>query len=146
MGGEKIYEYIVDTGEIVEYGLSLAAVLSGEAAAPSHGARFDAHFEGYATGRIAGRVWGTDFAYLRADGRIELDIRATIETADGKRIALSASGIGQIRPNEPVIDLAENVRLISSYSEFDWVNGRQIWASGVAHLAEGKIRVEAFMQ
>jgi hypothetical protein len=43
---------------------------------------------------LAGRVRGIDYLRLRADGRIDLDIRAIVEMEDGHRIALSADGVG----------------------------------------------------
>jgi hypothetical protein len=48
---------------------------------------------------------------IRADGRLDLDTTATVETTDGHRIALSASGVGTPRTGEPMADLFENVRL-----------------------------------
>lgn len=57
---------------------------------------------------------GVDYLRLRADGRIDLDIRATIETDDGQRISLSADGVGIAHPGNPVADLSENVRLTTA--------------------------------
>ncbi len=54
---------------------------------------------------------GVDYQVMPADGRIDLDIRATIETDDGCRIALFADGVALTRPGEPVASLRENVRL-----------------------------------
>jgi hypothetical protein len=60
---------------------------------PLQGARIDVAFAGLATGRLTGSVQGVDYLRIRADGRIDLDIRATVETKDGCRIALSADGV-----------------------------------------------------
>jgi hypothetical protein len=51
---------------------------------------------------------------VRADGRADLDIRATIETEDGHRIAMHIDGVATPRTNEPIIDLVENVRLTTA--------------------------------
>src|SRR5208337_2889960 len=109
MTGEKIYEYDLDITGVTDYGVSLESILAGKAKVPTQGARFDVAFEGNATGRLSGRVRGVDYLRMRADGRIELDIRAAIETSDGFRIALSADGVAVLRPGEPIVDLCENV-------------------------------------
>jgi hypothetical protein len=56
---------------------------------------------------------GVDYQVIRADGRLDLDTRATIETTDESRIALSASGVGTPGTGEPMADLFENVRALS---------------------------------
>lgn len=146
MQGEKIYEYDLDITGMTDFGLTLDAILSGQSAIPPQGARIDVAFEGQATGRLVGRIRGVDYLRLRADGRLDLDIRATIETHDGQRIALAADGVAVLRATEPAADLSENVRLTTASAEYAWVNGRQIWAIGTVHLATGKIHLDAYMQ
>lgn len=58
-------------------------------------------FAGRATGRLAGSVRGVDYLVLRADGRMDLNIHATIETDDGCRIALAADGVALSQPDSP---------------------------------------------
>ena len=94
MQGEKIYEYDLDVTGVTDYGVTLPAILSGQAKVPAQGARIDVAFAGRGKGRLTGKVTGVDYLRIRADGRIDLDIRATIETDDGHRIALSAEGVG----------------------------------------------------
>jgi hypothetical protein len=146
MKGEKIYEYELDITGMTDYGISLEAILSGQTPLPPPGARLDVAFEGQALGRLAGSVRGVDYLRLRADGRMDLDIRATIETHDGRRIALSADGVAVPRATEPVVDLSENVRLTTAADEYGWVNTRQIWAIGTVNLTTGKIHLDAYMQ
>ena len=146
MKGEKIYEYDLDVRGVTDYGVTLEAILSGQARVPPQGARIDVAFEGRATGRLAGRVRGVDYLRLRADGRIDLDIRAIVETGDGHRIALSADGVGVPRAAEPVADLSENVSLSTAAKDYSWVNTRQIWGSGTVNFATGKIHIDAYMQ
>lgn len=146
MIGEKIYEYVIDMKDTTEYGISLGSILSGEVHPPLHGARFDAYFDGPIQGRLNGRISGADFAFMRPDGKIELNIHAKIELDNGQRIAFWGSGLGLLRANEPVLDLSENVRLTTSYPDYDWVNGRQIWATGTADLGAGKISLAGYMQ
>lgn len=65
MIGENIYEYVVDVRNSVEYGASLADILSGDVSPPIHTARFDVYFEGQIEGRIFGKISGADFAFKR---------------------------------------------------------------------------------
>jgi hypothetical protein len=146
MRGEKIYEYDLDVTGVTDYGVILEAILSGRERVPPQGARIDVAFEGRAIGRLAGRVRGVDYLRLRADGRIDLDIRAILETGDGRRIALSADGVGAPRAAEPVADLSENVSLSTAAEDYAWVNTRQIWGSGTVNFATGKIHIDAYMQ
>jgi hypothetical protein len=146
MRGEKIYEYDLDITGVTDYGISLEAILSGQRQVPPHGARIDVAFDGRAVGRLAGRVRGIDYLRMRADGRVDLDIRATIETDDGHRIALSADGVAVPRATEPIADLSENVSLNTAAEEYAWVHTRQIWGVGWVNLAAGRIHIDGFMQ
>lgn len=146
MRGEKIYEYELDITGVTDHGIPLDAILSGQVAVPPQGARIDVAFDGRATGRLAGRVRGVDYARIRADGRMDLDIRATVETEAGERIALAADGVATMRAGEAVADLFENVTLSTAVEAYAWVNARQIWGVGSVDLAAGKIHIAAFMQ
>ena len=146
MKGEKIYEYDLDITGLTDYGVSLEAILSGKEKIPPQGARIDVAFEGRATGRLAGRVRGIDHLRIRADGRIDLDIRAVVETENGRRIALSADGVATPRAAEPIADLCENVTLTTAAEEYAWVNARQVWGVGTVNLALGKVHIDAYMQ
>ena len=146
MKGEKIYEYDLKITGMTDYGLALQSIVSGQSQVPSQGARIDVAFEGRATGRLTGRVSGVDYLKIRADGRMDLDIRAVIETEDGHRIALSADGVATVRVAEPVADLCENVVLTTAAEKYAWVHARQIWAIGTVNLAVGEIHLDAYMQ
>ncbi len=146
MRGELIYAYDAALTGTVGFGVEFDAILSGAKPIPPQGARFDGGFEGPMTGRIAGHIRGVDHAYMRPDGRLELNLRAVIETADGARIALAAGGVGVLRADAAMIDLSENVTLITAHEAYAWVNARQIWAIGAVDLAAGRVRLEAFLQ
>lgn len=133
MKGEKIYEYDLNITGMTDYGITLQSILSGQSKIPPQGARIDVAFEGRATGRLTGRVRGTDYLRIRPDGRIDLDIRATIETEDGHRIALSADGVGVPRAAEPIADLRENISLTTAAESYAWVNPRQVWGVGTVN-------------
>ncbi len=146
MKGEKIYEYDLDVTGATDFGVSLEDILAGKEKIPPQGVRFDIAFEGHARGRLAGRVRGVDYARMRADGRVDLDIRAVIETDDGQRIALSADGVAIPRAGEPIADLSENVSLGTAAENYAWVNTRQIWGSGTVNFSTGKVHIDAYMQ
>ena len=146
MTGEKIYTYDLDVVGVTDHGVTLDAALSGQVPIPPQGIRIDVAFEGSVQGRLTGTMKGVDYARMRADGRIDLDIRATIETDDGHRIALSADGVASPRAAEPVADLFENVTLGTAAEAYAWVNARQIWAVGTVNFATGKIRIDGYLQ
>ena len=146
MNGEKIYSYDLEITGMTDYGIPLQSIVSGQSKVPPQGARIDVAFAGLATGRLTGSVQGVDYLRIRADGRMDLDIRAAIETKDGCRIALSADGVGTLRATEPVADLCENVKLRTAAESYAWVNTRQVWAVGTVNLDTGKIHLDAYLQ
>ncbi|HEY3398624.1 MAG TPA: DUF3237 family protein [Armatimonadota bacterium] len=146
MRGEKIYEYDLKVMGVTDYGITLKSILAGQSPIPPQGARIDVAFEGHATGRLTGQVRGVDYLRLRADGRIDLDIRAVIETKGGQRIALSADGVGVPRAGEAIADLCENISLTTPAEDYLWVNTRQVWGFGTVNFASGDIHIEAHMQ
>jgi hypothetical protein len=93
---------------MVQYRASLQAILAGENPPPPGGLRIDVAFEGPITGRLNGSVVGVDYLNLRADSRIDLDIKGDITTGDGEKIALAASGAAIRRGDSPVFSLGEN--------------------------------------
>lgn len=146
MRGEKIYEYDLKMTGVTDYGIAMGAILSGQTQIPPQGARFDVAFEGRAVGRLAGTVRGVDYVRMRADGRIDLDIRATVETEAGHRIALAADGVAMPRTAEPAADLLQNVTLSTAIAEYAWANTRQVWGVGTVDFAAGTVHIAAFMQ
>ena len=85
-----------------------------------------------------------DYLYVRADGRVQLDIHAEITTEDGKKIALAADGVGIPEEATTVFQLRENVTLTSNHPEYAWVNPLQIWGPGTVDVAKGEIRIKAY--
>lgn len=143
--GELLYEYRVKLTGFTEFGFSFAALMAGEAAPPAEGARFDIAFEGTSTGpTLKGKVVGVDYLRIRADGRMELHIHATLSTDDGHNIALFADGVCLPRPDAPVADLKENVTLFTSSKEYAWVNSLQFWGVGTVDLAEQVVHIKGY--
>jgi hypothetical protein len=141
---EPLYEYRLRLGTPTEYGASLAAIVSGEAPPPASGLRVDLPFEGEATGRVAGSITGVDYLTVRADGRMQLDLRATITTRDGEKIAFAADGVA-LPEGERTVTLRENVTLSSASPNWAWVNPLQIWAVGEADMARGDVTVRGYL-
>ena len=146
MNGEKVYEQELDLTGVTDFGVSMDDIITGKEAIPPQGARFDLAVDGRSKGRLAGRAYGADYLRVRADGRIELDLHLTIETDDGRQIALSGDGQAAPRNGEPILDIFGNIRLSTASEEYAWVNERQIWSVGTANLATKKIHIEAFRQ
>ncbi len=145
ISGEPIYEYTCQFTQVVEYGASAEAVLSGQTPPPAEGARFDVHFEGPVTGpKLKGTVKGVDYIHMRADGRGQLHIHAEITTEDGKKIALAADGVAIPEEGSPVFQLRENVTLTTNHPEHLWVNPIQIWGLGTVDVSKGEIRIKAY--
>ena len=141
--GELLYEYTPKITRVVEYGVSMDALMSGQAAPPVEGARFDVYFDGPVTGmKLSGSVKGVDYLHFRADGRLQLNIHAEITTKDNKKIALAADGVAL--GEAPVLQLRENVTLTTSHPDYSWVNAIQVWAPGTVDLAKGEIRVKGY--
>ena len=128
---------------MVEYGASLEALTSGQAAPPAEGARFDVYFEAPVTGtKVSGSLTGVDYLYLRAGGRLELHVHAEITTDGGQRIAVAADGVAM--GEAPVLQIRENVTLTTCHPEYSWVNPIQVWARGTVDLAKGEIRLAGY--
>ena len=145
MPGELIYEYTPQVTQVVEFGASADAVLSGQMAPPVEGARFDLHLEGPVIGpKLRGTLKGVDYLCVRADGRAEIHIHAEIRTGDGKRVALAAGGLAIGEEGSPVFQLRENVTLTSNHPELSWVNRTQVWASGTVDVSNGQVHVKGY--
>jgi hypothetical protein len=142
--GALIYEYRPQITQVVEYGTSAEAVLSGQPP-PAEGARFDFHLEGPVSGpKLRGTFSGVDYIYLRADGRAELHIHGAITTEDGKRVALEAGGVAVPEEGCPIFQLREHVSLMSNHPELSWVNPIEVWARGVVDVSTGRVHVQAY--
>lgn len=141
-----LYEYTLNVTSVTEYGVSLAALASGQVPPPPEGARFDVALEGAASGpRIAGSLKGKDYLSVRADGRFDLHIHAEITTESGARIALFADGVALPRPGGgPVFELRENVTLFTSMPDYTWVNPLLVWGVGTVDLAAQIVHIKGY--
>lgn len=145
MSYEKIFEYDLDISGVTDYGVDMEALFTGRESVPLQGARFDVALAGVVKGRVAGTMHGVDYLRVRPDGRRELELRGTIETADGSRIAFSAEGVGTQRDGEPFVDLTVKIDLLAGAAAYSWVNAKPAWGSGYANLATNKIHVDVYL-
>jgi hypothetical protein len=145
MPGEFICEHALQIKQVTEYGVAFDRLLSGAAAPPPEGARFDFHLEGTVTGpKLKGTVKGVDYFNARADGRLQLHFHAEITTDNGKKIALLADGVNTPKSGSPIAQLRLNSTLTTSAAEYSWVNPIQVWAPGTIDLAKGEVRFKAY--
>ena len=140
-----LYEYTLEIVGVTEYGASMQAILAGEATPPAAGLRVDIAFAGESRGILAGTIRGVDYLNIRADGRMELDIRAELTTPDGEKIALAAGGVAIPQPGTTESLLRENVRLTTASPKYAWLNRLEIWAIGRADVGTGAIHVRGYL-
>lgn len=140
----ELYTYHLKVTGVTEYGVDFGKFTAGQIPPPPAGARFDVWVEGTVDGKLKGTIKGCDYLYVRADGRMELNVRCQITTHDGASISLEASGVGTPVAGTPTIGLMENVTLFTNHEAYRWVNGLQIWAPGVVNLAEGTVELTGY--
>lgn len=141
--GDLLYEAEIQFTDIVEYGISMEALSSGKLSVPLRGARFDQTFEGILHGpRLSGRITGTDYLYVRADGLFQLHLHARVTTKDGTNISLSSEGVSNHGEGEKVAQLRSAVSLFTLSETYDWLNTLQVWAAGTFD----PIKMEAFIK
>ena len=76
---------------------------------------------------------------------ISLDTKQKkVTTEDGKKISLAAEGIAIPQEDSSVVQLRENVTLLSNHPELSWVNAIQVWASGTVDMSSGQVHVKAY--
>jgi hypothetical protein len=145
MSYEKIFEYDLDITGVTDYGADMEALFTGREKVPLQGAQFDVTLAGPVKGRVSGALRGVDYLRVRPDGRRELELRGTIETDDGSRIAFWAAGVGSPRDVEPIVDLAVKIDLLTAAAAYSWVNAKPAWGSGYANLATNKLHVDVYL-
>lgn len=144
---EHLYTATLRLTGITEYGVSLQDIYSGSVPIPPQGVRIDLPFEGVIEGpKLNGTIRGVDFGEMRADGRFDLNLQAEVTTNDGAKIAFSASGIfADLDPQTGIGQVRENVKLSTASPAYAWVNGLQIWATGVSNIYTGELTIHAYV-
>lgn len=142
--GTTVYEGTLDITGATDFGLTFEDVVGG-APIPPEGVRVDVHVEGPLKGLLNGNITATDYLYGRPDGRMSLYIRGVVTTDDGARISFLADGVATPQADGPNMDLRENVTLFTSDTRYTWVNGLQIWGSGVVDNVNMKIEIKTWV-
>jgi hypothetical protein len=145
MDSELIYEAQIRFTSVIDYGLSMEDLSSGKVAIPLAGARFDQTFEGTLAGpRLSGRISGTDYLQVRADGLFQLHLHARVTTNDGTNISMSSEGVSRQIQGEPLTQLRAAVTLFTASEPYVWLNGLRLWAVGTLDPASGEALVRAY--
>lgn len=139
---EILYEASLQITGSTAFGVELPDVLAGTI--PPQGARFDISFAGTVRGQVDGHLVGTDFLEVRADGRIDLNLRGVLTLDDGRTVAFSGIGSGVVSPDGPRLDFDECVRFSSAHEDLAWMNARFFHGGGSADLGAGTISVMVY--
>ncbi len=144
MDKKPLFEITYDITNVEEFGSSFEALNQGKLEIPKEGFRANVWVKGEVSGpEFKGTATGADYLYVRADGRMQLDVKVTITTVDGKNISFAADGVA-IPQQDGTLKVAENVTLFSSHSEYSHLNSLQVWGLGTANIATGKIELKFY--
>jgi hypothetical protein len=144
--GEFLFDMTLDMKGVSEYGTSMEALMSGQIPPPPAGARFDVAFEGTLDGpRLKGTFTGTDYIYIRPDGRAQLHIHADITTDDGEKIAAFADGVATPEEGTGLLQERQNATFTTSSAKYSWLNPLQVWAIGVVDPGKGVVTLKGYV-
>jgi hypothetical protein len=136
---DLLFKEEVRLTEVKEYGYSWQKFAGGQESIPAEGLRFDIHFEGEVIGEdVNGRISGVDYLTVRADGRLFLDLYATIETRDGALISIKESGINANG------DLRLDMDFHTSDERYRWINHKHVWGIGTVDFATGEVKINGY--
>lgn len=141
---ELLFEEHLQLTNIAGYGIDWGELTNGKTAPGPEGARFDLDFEGLVRGpEIKGKIIGTDYLEVRADGKFMLNIQATVITDDGKRIAVREDGI--LYPGENgKAHIQLNLQFTTHHPEYAWMNNVQGWAICEVDMRRGEVTVKVY--
>jgi hypothetical protein len=126
-----LFEIAYNVTGVEEFGSSFEALMTGKLEILKEGFRANVGVQGPVSGpEFTGTAKGVDYLYVRADGRMQLDVKATITTDDGKNISFAADGVGIPQPDGSS-KIVENATLFSSHPEYTHLNTLQIWGIGI---------------
>lgn len=145
LDGRLLYEYTARFTDVHEYGVSLADVLAGKRPPQAEGLRVDIAFAGEVQGELAGSLRAVDHLNVRADGRMELDIKGHLTTPSGESIAFAAGGVAIAQAEPGRCRIHEHVRLTSAHPAHAWLNTVEIWAVGSADVTTGTVHIRGYV-
>jgi hypothetical protein len=142
--GAHLYDADMQFTRFSDYGVSLQDLNSGRVIPPPAGARIDLAFEGTIDGpRLRGTIVGVDYVAVRADGRFQLNIQASITTDDGASIALVAHGVAN-PSGGPIVPLRKHAQMTTAAPKYAWLNQLHVWMHGSADMSACTLRWMAF--
>lgn len=137
--GTLLFEEDVRLTEVKEYGFSWQEFAQGTTPIPAEGLKFDIHFEGNVSGEsVNGTITGVDYLTVRADGRLFLNLHASITTSDGALISVTESGINDNG------DLRLNMDFHTNHSSYTWLNHKHVWGVGTVNFATGEVKIKGY--
>lgn len=140
-----IYQAEIQFTGVVDYGVTMEALTTGEMPIPPGGARFDQTFEGTLHGPVLrGMISGTDYLTVRADGQFLLHLHARVTTDDGTNISMSSEGISMQIEGERLAQLRSAVTLYTVSERYTWLNGQRLWTMGTLDPLTGRAQVRAY--
>src|SRR4051812_13607892 len=111
MPGPLIYEYRPQITQVVEYGASADAVLSGQAP-PAEGARFDVYLEGPVSGpKFKGRSWAWITSTSAPTAAASCTFTGRSRPRMGSESRCKPGGVAISEEGSPVFQLREHVSL-----------------------------------
>lgn len=136
---DLLFEEEVHLTEVKEYGFSWQDFSTNATAIPAEGLRFDIHFEGDVTGDLVeGTIKGVDYLTVRADGRLFLDLHASISTKDGAVINVTESGINNNG------ELRLNMDFHTNDPRYAWLNHKHVWGVGTVNFQTGEVKIKGY--
>lgn len=140
---ELIYEADIKLTGLVEYGIGLDSINSGEKPIPPAGARFDHTFQGILRGpKLRGLTDGIEYLFIRPDGTYQSHLHGKITTVDGVNISLWSERISLQPIKIQELLVRTTITLFTLSNAYQWLNRLQVWAVGSLkkNLGEAKIR------
>ena len=142
---EHICDWIAQATEVIDFGIDAASVSSGRTPIPPQGVRLNSSSQGELTGpKLKGKVVGTDYLLVRADGVGIINLHAVLTTVEGDRIAIQASGILTLVQGATISQLRENIAFHTASAKYSWINHIQGWAIGTLDMSTLKITKKVF--
>jgi hypothetical protein len=106
--------------------------------------------------KLSGKVkpGGVDFATLRTDGVILVDVRGMLESSDGALIDVAYQGVLDLGPDghanflqgimPPELKVRATPRFRTAHPAYQWLNRLQCYSIGEANLAKQEIAYDVY--
>lgn len=134
-----LFEEDVRLIDVKEYGFSFKSFAEKSQPIPPEGLQFDIHFDGVVTGDLLnGTIKGVDYLSIRSDGRLFLNLQASITTHDGALIKVTESGINDNG------NLRLNMDFHTNDERYRWLNHKHVWGMGSVNFQTGQVKIKGY--